>query len=71
MNATLLEQIRRMPPERQREVADFVMFLVRKSADEVPRGRRLRQSWAGGLREFRDRFTSLQLQKMASEWRDT
>jgi hypothetical protein len=24
--------------------------------------------WAGGLREYRDQFTSLQLQKKALEW---
>jgi hypothetical protein len=64
---TLNEVIEQLPPELQREVEDFAQFLLERK----PRAkqRKLRQSWAGGLREFRDRFTSLDLQKRALDQR--
>lgn len=34
-----------------------------------PKRRKLRLSWAGGLRQFRDQYTALDLQKKALEWR--
>jgi hypothetical protein len=32
-------------------------------------GRKLKQDWAGGLKDLAPDFTSLQLQRKASEWR--
>jgi hypothetical protein len=61
------EMIRELPSELQQEVLDFVEFLIEKRARK--RGRRLRQDWAGALRDYRDRYTSLELQKRALEWR--
>ena len=62
----LVEVTKELPEELQSEVRDFARFL-RES--RVPRPRRkLRQDWAGGLREFRDEYTSLELQKKALEW---
>jgi len=72
-----LEQaIKKLPPALRREVEDFVGFLLEKQKLEKKKptskketGRKLRQDWAGGLREFRDQYTSLELQKKALEWR--
>jgi len=62
-----LEQIiRGLPPELQQEVLDFVEFLREKRMRRKPK--KLRMTWAGALREFRDEFTSLELQKKAFEW---
>ena len=55
-----------LPPELQQEVRDFAEFLLQTRVR--PRRRKLRLSWAGGLSEFRERFTSLDLQKKAVEW---
>lgn len=63
----IAELIRRLPPNLQQEVEDFVEFLARKRARK--KGRKLRQDWAGALKEYRDRYTSLELQKKALEWR--
>jgi hypothetical protein len=63
---TLEELIRKLPPELQQEVYDFALFLLETKAH--PKHRKLRMTWAGGLREFRDQFTSLELQKKALEW---
>jgi hypothetical protein len=64
---SLEELIRGVPPEFQKEIRDFVLFLLEKRAKKEDR--KLRQDWAGSLREFRDQYTSLELQKKALEWR--
>ena len=53
--------VKQLPPELQREVEDFVRFLLEKRTRRP--GARLRQDWAGALREFRDQYTSLELQR--------
>jgi len=59
--------IKALPPELKKEVEDFARFLLEKRAKK--RGKTLRQDWAGALREYRDQYTSLELQKKAMEWR--
>ena len=63
----IVELIRSLPPDLRQEVEEFVAFLASKQARK--RGRKLRQDWAGALKEYRDRYTSLELQKKALEWR--
>lgn len=58
--------IEKLPPELSQEVSDFIEFLLKKRARSKGK---LKLDWAGGLREFRDQFTSLELQKKALEWR--
>jgi len=64
--SVLKELIEKLPPELQKEVEDFVEFLLERKVHR--KQKRLRLSWAGALREYRDRFTSLELQKKALEW---
>jgi len=61
------ELIKELSPELRREVGDFVESLLKKRARK--NGGRLRQDWAGALRDYRDKYTSLELQKKALEWR--
>ena len=61
------EMVNKLSPELQREVEDFVQFLLRKQSSST--GRKLRQDWAGALRHYRDQYTSLKLQRKALEWR--
>ena len=63
---TLEELIKELPPDLQQEVYDFASFLLEKRAR--PKQKKLRMTWAGTLREFRNQFTSLELQKKALEW---
>lgn len=63
---TFEELIKELPPELQKEVYDFAKFLLEAKAH--PRQKKLRMTWAGALREFRDKFTSIELQKKALEW---
>lgn len=63
----LEEKVRELPPQLQQEVEDFVDFLLKRQ--EQRKGKKLRQDWAGALRDFRDKYTALELQKKALEWR--
>lgn len=63
----LEELIKKLPPELRQEVADFIQFLLSKRAGR--KGRKLRQDWGGGLEEYRQQYSSLELQKKAMEWR--
>jgi hypothetical protein len=64
---TLEEMIRDLPPEAQRQVIDFIRQLA--GATEVLPKPKLNQRWAGALKQYRDRYTSLDLQQKAFEWR--
>lgn len=59
--------IRELPPDLRQEVRDFVESLLQKRRQKP--GRKLRQDWAGALRDYRDQYTALELQKRALEWR--
>ncbi|NQT98210.1 MAG: DUF2281 domain-containing protein [Candidatus Marinimicrobia bacterium] len=61
------QKIKQLPREIQQEVVDFIEFLIEKR--EKKGGRILTQDWAGALREYRNKYTSLELQKKALEWR--
>jgi hypothetical protein len=63
---TIKELVEKLPPDLQQEVRDFVEFLLEKKAHR--RQNKLRLTWAGALREYREQFTSLELQKKALEW---
>jgi len=64
---TIDELIKALPPELQREVEDFARFLIERRGQK--RGEKLRQNWGRALRDYRDQYTLLELQKKALEWR--
>ena len=61
------ERIKNLPPALKKEVEEFVNSLLKKRRKK--NGKRLRQDWAGALSDYRDQYTSLELQKKALEWR--
>jgi mRNA-degrading endonuclease RelE of RelBE toxin-antitoxin system len=63
----LVEMVKELPPEIEQEVKDFVEFLLERRMRKP--GKKLRQDWAGALKDYRTQYTSLELQKKASEWR--
>ena len=70
MSATmkpLVELLQELPPDAQAEVRDFIEFLLVKRARKP--ATKLRQDWAGVLRDVRDQYTSLELQRKALDWR--
>ncbi|MBI4557818.1 MAG: DUF2281 domain-containing protein [Candidatus Hydrogenedentes bacterium] len=58
---TLEERMNELPPEHRQEVEDFVEFLLEKRRPKC--GKRLRQDWGGALKEYRQQYTSVELQK--------
>ncbi len=64
---TIEELVKELPPELQQEVLDFAQFLLEKRGRKT--GKTLRQDWAGALRNYRDQYSSLELQRKALEWR--
>ena len=62
----LEELVRDLPPDMRAEVRDSVEFLLTKR--ERP-AKKLRQDWAGALRDYRQQYTSLELQRQALDWR--
>lgn len=64
---TIQKLLEALPPELQREAEDYIRFLLERRAEKS--GKRLRQDWAGALKDFREQYTSLELQKKALEWR--
>ena len=63
----LEEVVRELPPDLCDEVHDFAEFLLSRQAWR--RGRTLRQDWAGALRDDREEYTSLELERQALQWR--
>ncbi len=61
----LQELVKTLPPDLQKEAADFIRFLLQKRARK--HGKILRQDWGGALRDHRDTYTSLELQRKALE----
>jgi hypothetical protein len=59
--------LKELPPESQAAVREFVESLIKKLQRKS--SGHLRQSWAGGLEDYREQFTSLELQKKALDWR--
>jgi len=55
-----------LPPESQAKVRAFVESLQEPSNG---RPKPLQQNWAGALSDYREKYTSLELQKKALEWR--
>ncbi len=56
-----------LPAHIRGQVKDFVEFLL--SRKKPSKGTGLKQDWAGALKDYRDKYTSLSLQAKASEWR--
>jgi len=67
MKTTSVNNIIDLPPDIQKEVEDFALFLLEKRSKK--RGRKLSFAWAGALRTLRDKYKSVELQHQLSEWR--
>ena len=63
----LQEMVQELPPAMRVEVHRFVEFLLAKRARQAEG--ELRQDWAGALRDYRQQYTSLELQRQALLWR--
>ncbi|HLP46357.1 MAG TPA: DUF2281 domain-containing protein [Candidatus Deferrimicrobium sp.] len=61
----LSESINNLPADLQRKVFDYIDEITKK---RKKKRKKLSLNWAGGLKEYKDQFTSLELQKKSLEW---
>jgi len=64
---TIVEVIKELPPDLQKEVEDFVRYLMAKRENTHKGKPKFR--WAGALRDLRNQYTSVELQHKIAEWR--
>ncbi len=62
-------KIRELPEDLRKEVLDYIEFLIKKYRNRDVRARKFRFDWEGGLAEIKEKFTSVELQHKALEWR--
>ncbi len=66
---SLIEMIKKLPPEYEQEVYDFVQFLLEKKSPKPKK--ELKLSWRGALQNLKDKYTSVELQhKILELWSD-
>jgi len=65
---TVKEKIEELPEGLKKEVLDYIEFLLQKHKKRVKR-RKFKFDWEGGLSELKKKYTSVELQHKALEWR--
>ncbi len=61
-----LDSIVNLPSELKNRDVEIIVLPVEKKRKKKTK---LSQNWAGALSDYRDKYTSLELQKKALEWR--
>lgn len=64
---TLESLVVQLPRELHRDAQNYIEFLLEKHRKRTKR--RPRFEWAGALRDWRDRYTSVELQHEIADWR--
>jgi hypothetical protein len=65
----LENKLRDLPEDLRRQVLDYLEFLMSRHPAGNARARKFRFDWAGGLVEYAGKYTAVELQHNASEWR--
>ncbi len=65
---SLEQKINQLSPNLVVKLDDYLNFLLSKKQDAIE-SVFLKQTWAGGLEDYKKDYTSLELQKLALEWR--
>lgn len=69
MTQMIEAKIDQLSEELQREVLDYIDFLLQKYPDHPGKKQGFRFDWEGGLSGLTTRFSSVELQHQAAEWR--
>lgn len=62
-------KVKELPLDLKKEVLDYIEFLLTKYKLDQKRMRKFKFTWEGGLSEIKEKFTSVELQHKALEWR--
>jgi len=65
---TIKEKVQQLSPQNQAEVIDFVDFLLSK--EKTKERRKMKLDWAGGLKDLREQYTSVELEHQANLLRE-
>ncbi len=60
-----------LPDDLKKEVFDYIKFLIRKYGTYKTRAKKgkFKFDWEGGLSDLKEKYTSVELQHKAPEWR--
>ena len=61
------QKISSLPPGLMFDLEIYIDFLLQKF--QSPTSGKLKQKWAGALKEYRSKYTSIVLQKKSLDWR--
>ena len=61
----LENKIRSLPPEIKKELLEY----IERRLKEYKKKKGLSFTWEGGLKEVKEKFSSVELQHKATEWR--
>lgn len=61
------EMMKMLPEELQREVMDYVQFLLERKVSRTKGP--LSFGWEGALKDLKNQYTSVELQHKISKWR--
>jgi hypothetical protein len=62
------EKMQQLSAQQQAEVIDFIDFLLSKKSPKPKT--KMTLDWAGGLKDLREQYTSVELQHQANIWRE-
>ena len=63
---SLEKMIKSLPPELREEAKDFIEYLIQKH--QHGERSKLSLDWAGDLSEYKEKYTSLELEEKSKEW---
>ena len=66
MKDNIVEKFDQLPPDLQKKAIKYIDSLLAQK--ELRRKKKPKLDWVGGLKEYRDRYTALELQKEALNW---
>ena len=62
-------KIQGLPEDLRRQVLDYIEFLSNKYKNRHTSAKKFMFDWEGGLSEIKEKFTSVEFQHKALEWR--
>ena len=66
MKFNIVEKFNQLPPDLQEKAIRYIDSLLTQK--ELRRKKKPKFDWAGGLEDFQDEYTSVELQEKASDW---
>ncbi len=67
----VIKKFKSLPPDLQKEVEDYIDFLIEKKVNRPRAPQKIAFSWEGALKDLRNKYTSVDLQhEILKMWGD-